>query len=79
MILQGIQLFFVEFRALLFSLHPTLKSASFICQYFKGLKYMSWDTALNASKAYPQIKPELWMNRNLTEIEKILSVLEEAA
>jgi hypothetical protein len=40
---------------------------------------MSWDTALNASKAYPQIKPELWMNRNLTEIEKILSVLEEAA
>ena len=49
--------------------NATGKSVSFICQYFKKKKRMSWDTALMANKAYPMVETELWMNQELTKIE----------
>ena len=49
------------------------KTASFVCQYFNRKKHMSWKTALIANKAYPFVKTELWMNRDITKINKAFS------
>ena len=49
------------------------KTPTFVCLYFKGERHMSWATAKLAAKKFPKVKAELWMNRDLTKIEKKLS------